>query len=175
MGGVSAYGRGEAGRALTASCGGTLTCLLLPHGLWHQTTTVPAVSESPHQRVGVEHGLTGNVGLHSRDCWCRRDVRSGQVKSGRVRSCHVTSCHVMPRHVMSCHVMSCHVMSCHSMLGQGLKPCDVMLVVILALALWPILGAPSVHVGGLCWAFGPILGPSWAHVGGYVGPSCGLC
>ena len=117
-------------------------------------------------------------------------VRSNQVGSCHVMSCHVMSCHVMSCHVMSshvmschvmsgqvrsgqvmsCHVMSCHVMSCHSMLGQGLKPCDVMLVVIVALALWPILGAPSAHVGVYFGSWGP----SWAHVKGYVGPSWGL-
>ena len=77
-------------------------------------------------------------------------VMSCHVMACHVMSCRVMSCHVMSCHVMSCHVMSCHVMSCHSMLGQGLKPCDVMSM----LALW---------------------GPSWAHVGGYVGPSWGLC
>ena len=99
-------------------------------------------------------------------------------------SCHVMSCHVMSCHVISCHVMSGHVMSCHSMLGQGLKPCDVMLVVEFVEVSWPVLG--------LCWPFGPSwglrrpmlgsmlalwahLGPIWAHVEGYVGPSWGLC
>ena len=67
-------------------------------------------------------------------------------------------------------------MSCHSVLGQGRKPFDVMLVVILALALWPILGAPSAYlrfyVGplGPSWAhLGPMLGAMLAHLGGYVG------
>ena len=63
------------------------------------------------------------------------------------------------------------------MLGQGLKPCDLMLVVEFLELSWPVLG--------LCWPFGP----SWrlrrpmlgsmlalsAHLGPILGPCWGLC
>ena len=75
----------------------------------------------------------------------------------------------MSGQVRSCHVISCHVMSCHSMLGRGLKPCDVMLVVEFVELSWPVLG--------LCWLFGPSWGlrrpmlgsmlACGAHLGGY--------
>ena len=111
-----------------------------------------------------------------------RHVMSCHVMSCHVMSCHVMSCHVMSRHVMSRHVMSCYVVSCHvisyhGMLGQGRKPCDVILVGEFVELSWPVLG--------LCWPFGPSCGlrapmlgsmlALWAHLGPILGPCSGLC